>query len=299
MRLTLIFGKSAMKKILMILWLCGVLVGEVRANPYFPADNFSKGWKKAGRMLQYTSKNLYDRINGGAELFMEFGFERLLIQHYLKDSTEISAEVYQMECPAAALGIYLTKCGNETPVASIPTRNTGNRFQFTLLKGNCFIFINNFSGDNDFIPTMTTLAQQVLERIPEQPPVALFQNLPQQNLIEGSERLIRGPYALQPIFTFGSGDILQLSRKVFALVADYLTDDEKKYTFLFIPYPDKNAAVAAYQNLIQNLDPYLTIKNQSTNGFLFQDYQNKYGRVNLKENVIEIKINLEREKNLR
>ena len=184
------------------------------------------------------------------------------------------------------------KCGKETPMESISARNTGNRLQFTILKSNYFIQINNFTGNEKNIPVMSEAARALLRLIPEGKSVTLLEELPKTGLIAGSELLIIGQFALQQIYTFGDGDILQLNGKVFGVVGDYKTGEKNTYTFLKIPYADSSTTAEVYQNLINNLDPYLIIQKKWDGGFIFKDYQDKYGIVELKEAALEIKLHL-------
>ena len=257
-----------------------------------PHDNFVDGWQKSERLRTFIDVDLFNYINGGAELFKEFGFEKLLVQSYANGDEEIVVEVYPMENPEAALGIYLMKCGRETPMESISVRNTGNRLQFTILKNKYFIQINNFTGNEKNVPVMSEAARALLRLIPDGKSVLLLSELPKAGLIPGSELLIRGLYALQPIYTFGDGDILQLNGKVFGVLGDYKTAEKNTYTFLKIPYADSSTAMEVYQNLINNLDPYLIIQQKWDGGFIFKDYQTKYGIVELKEAALEVKIHL-------
>ena len=48
-----------------------------------------------------------------------------------------------MSGPESALGLYLMKCGRETPLAGIPARNSSEPAQFTILKGRYFVHVNN------------------------------------------------------------------------------------------------------------------------------------------------------------
>ena len=258
-----------------------------------PPDGFVDGWSKAEPMLRFTRNDLYGYINGGAELFLEFGFRELLVQKYAEGDRNVALEIYRMESAAAALGVYLTRRGDETPVPGITTRNSGSLYQFNVLQGNCFFQVNNFDGDSSRFPIMVALAQQTTAAIPESTPVELLDHLPPENLVAGSELLIRGPYALQPIFTFGEGDIFQLGGKVYGVVGKYQDDRDSLFTRIIIPYPDEKAALSAYRNLRANLDPYLKIINQREDGFDFKDYRNKFGVVQLEGKVLRIKVNLE------
>jgi len=257
-----------------------------------PADNFVAGWKKSGPVRRYIEKDLFNTIDGAAEMFHEFGFEELRVQRYKREEKEITLEIYRMESPEAALGIYLMKCGDETPAEGISVRNSGSRFQLIVVKGSYFVQVNNPDGNETFLPVMVVLIQHLLKSIPEERPVTLFGFLPKKNLVSGSELIVRGPYALQPIFTFGEGDILRLGGQIFGVVGDYEDRHGDVFTRLIILYPDEEATLSAYRSLFSNLDSYLQLQAQWERGFVFKDYRNKFGIVEIKEHGIEIRINL-------
>ena len=281
--------KSSLCKLLIIQGLINLnIYSEIRV----PQDDFVAGWKRAEKPKVFAKKELFNYIDGGAELFLELGFENLVVQRYKKGNSELTLEAYQMESAESALGIYLVKCGKETPVEGIEARNSGEKSQFTILKGRYFIHVNNFDGDEKLLSVMVAMARQILESIPEEKPARLFDYLPSENLVHGSERLIRGPYALQPIFTFGEGDIFQLEGKILGMAASYKDEKDGLFTRIIFPYPDKLKAAAAYRNLLANLDPYLKILKTWEGGFSFIDYNQKFGIVEIKGSVLGIRVNL-------
>jgi len=289
------FNKSAFSIIPGIfLLLLGLLCSSTVLFPavILPGDNFYPGWKKSDRQVTFTRADLYNYIDGGAELFLEFGFEKVYVQRYGSGDSELTLEVYEMESPEAALGVYLAKCGQETPVEGLPARNSGEESQFTILRERYFIHVNNFAGGQRLLPAMLALARITLQNLPPDRPIALLDYLPKENLVKNSERLIRGPYALQPIFTFGEGDILRLEGQVFGVVGNYQDGKGNITTRLIIPYPDEVRARAALEHLRQNFDPYHKILETRPSGFTFVDYQQKFGRVELKGSILDIQINL-------
>ncbi|MDH4157788.1 MAG: hypothetical protein OEW00_10990 [candidate division Zixibacteria bacterium] len=269
-----------------------LLTAGVAAQPQVPDDNFIEGWTKSDPLLIFAGNDLYGHIDGGAELFHEFGFNELLVQRYTGDGHEIDLEVYRMTGPEAALGIYLMKCGRETPVEGIIARSSGDHYQYAIVKGNCFIQVNSFSGDEALRPVMTALARQVLKLIPDEKPADLFRHLPPDNLVPHSERLIRGPYALQPVFTFGQDDVLQLGGIVFGVLGKYTDADDSVYTQIVIPYPDSGKAKSAYRNLVNNLDPYLKVLEKTASSFIFKDYRDRFGSAEISGAVLTLRINL-------
>jgi len=286
---------TAIKRGLFPLWLfLGISSAIWTAEIGLPGDNFFPGWTKSGKAAIFIRADLFNHIDGGAELFIEFGFERVAVQRYMKGLDGLTLEVYEMKSPESALGVYLMKCGRETPFPDVPARNSSEPAQFTILKGNYFILINNSGGDKNLVPSMTALARTVLEKIPvNSEPSRLFDRLPKEGRLAGSERLFCGPLALQPFYTFGEGDLFNLQGKIFGVLANYKSGPSVVFTRLIIAYPDKKQALEAYKNLRSNLDPYLKIVAAESGAFKFIDYRKKYGVVRLKDSLLEILINLD------
>jgi len=285
--------RSALRRVKLFFTHISVLaVFVVAAQITLPPDDFVAGWKRSGKPSTFIKADLFNHIDGGAELFIEYGFDRLLVQRYGRGKSELTLEVYEMDSPEAALGIYLMKCGQETVVAGIRSRHSGENSQLTILKNKYFVYVNNYDGDAKNLPAMVALANGALASISEAPPEGLFEQLPKEALVGRSERLIRGPVALQPFFTFGEGDILDLRGMIFGVLADYRGEGNALYTRLIIPYPDKKRALSVYEYLKANLDPYLKILTTRPNGFIFVDFKQKYGVVELKGSKLDIRFNL-------
>jgi hypothetical protein len=265
----------------------------VGADFKLPGNGFSPGWTTNGAPRTFIKADLFNHIDGGAELFLEFGFERVSVQRYAKDKAEIGLEAYEMASPEAALGIYLMKCGDETPIPGVPARNSSEAAQFTILKGSYFVLINNPEGDKGLVPAMTALAAAFLAPIPAPAPdPLLWEPLPKEKRFGGSERLLRGPIGLQPFFTFGEGDILGLGGKIFGVLANYDEGGGQASTRLFIVYPDAPKARNIFLGLRANLDPYLKILDERETVFSFVDFRERYGLVRLTGAKIEISFHL-------
>jgi len=281
-----------MKTLSLVVLLLTLVFTPLKSEPALPGDNFYPGWKKAAGPRSFKKADLFNHINGAAELFLEFGFADLRVQHYRGDGHEISLELYRMENPTSALGIYLLKCGKETPLPGIPARHSADPYQFTIVKGSYFIQVNNPSGSKKLLPVMKELAVRLTQEIPTGEPVTLLSLLPSRDLLPGSEAILRGPYALQKIFFFGEGDILQLKGKHFAIAGDYKDAAPGSYTMILIPFPDRGTAVSAFRHLNSNLDSYITILKRSEQALIFKDFQAKFGSVTVEGPLLRIKVNL-------
>lgn len=255
-------------------------------------DSLGKNWEKFQPPDIFKGNDLYGHINGGAELFLEFGFEDLSIQKYRKGEIEISLELYKMENATAALGIYLMKAGRESPNQKISARNTFNPHQLLLTAGRYYIQINSFSGDKDLIPLMVLLGKKVIVQIDTTAPPEVLSYLPEKDLIRGSQLIFRGPYGLQKIYTMGKGDILLLGGKIFGISGDYGISAENQYTQLVIRYGEVAEAKKAFNNLNKNLDSYIKSIYQDESILIFKDYKQKYGKVETIDNLLKISLHL-------
>ncbi len=184
-----------------------------------------------------------------------------------------------MESAASALGVYLMKMGRETPFPEVAARNSSEEAQLTMVKGRYFVQVDNLGDVPASKAEAAALANAFLAGVAEETAATPLEALPAEGRIPGSERLIRGPYGLQPYFTFGEGDILSLGGRIFGALAEYRMPDGKTFTRLMVPYPSPDAAAAALAHLKANLDPYLKVTGDRPDGLDFVDFQGKKGTV--------------------
>ena len=71
-----------------------------------PPDGTPSGWQRKGQERRFSGSALYQHINGGAELYHQFGFDRLLVQDYTRDAHELRVEIYKMNDPAGAGAVF-------------------------------------------------------------------------------------------------------------------------------------------------------------------------------------------------
>ncbi len=263
----------------------------VPGPPAVPEPGFAQGWVKAGPLRTFTGQDLFNQIDGGAELFLEFGFARLRLQAYVRDRAELTLNAYEMESSSSALGVYLMKMGQETPFPEIAARNSSEKSQMTIVKGRYFVQVDNLGDVPASKAEAAALANAFLGGVAEETAVTPLDTLPAEGRVPGSERLVRGPYGLQPYFTFGEGDILSLGGRVFGALAEYRTADKSAFTRLIIHYPDPATASAVLTHLRANLDPYLRVTGDRPDGFDFVDFQARKGSVSRSGAVLDLRFN--------
>jgi hypothetical protein len=262
--------------------------------PPIPAPGFAAGWTKAGPLKTFTGQDLFNQIDGGAELFLEFGFVRLRVQAYARGKAELTLNAYEMEDPASALGIYLMKMGKETPFSEIAARNSAEDVQMTILKGRYFVQVDNLGDAPASRADAAALANTFLAGVIEETAATPLDLLPAEGRVPGSDRLIRGPYGLQPYFTFGEGDILSQGGRILAALGEYRMPDGTSFTRLIVPYPNGEAAAAALTHLKANLDQYIKVASDRPDGLDFVDFQGKKGSVSRSGSVLDLRFRIAR-----
>jgi hypothetical protein len=193
----------------------------------------------------------------------------------------------------AATGIYLMKCGKETPDPAFKARHTLNRHQLMFVRERYWVTINNLSGADSVAPLLVKFGGAVAGAMPpDRVPSNL--GLPAAGQVPGTFRLVRGPFGLQSVYTLGDGDILQMGGKVVGAAANY-KDASGAYTLLLVPYPTPAAAKSAFASVQKNLDKYLKPLTTTPGRLVFKDYENKFGVVSLAGPKIDVRLHLAKE----
>jgi hypothetical protein len=72
----------------------------------FPKEILSDGWEVDGRVETYDPTTLYEKINGAAELYLSYGFQKLYYLTIAKDANSITVELYDQGLFRNALGLF-------------------------------------------------------------------------------------------------------------------------------------------------------------------------------------------------
>lgn len=213
-------------------------------------------------------------FNGGAELFLELGFEELVVHELKRGFAEHSVELYRMLDATAARGVFLAKGGGEHRSRELPVRRTVGRLQLTLQQGNFFVVITDDAGIGN-AAALTAVAQAVIPALPDDEPVAVLDLLPGGGRVAGSERILRGPLGQQSLLTLGEGDTLRLLGRATAVAAEY--DPGGAGTgVLIVEYEIDGDAMEALDHASSHLDPYSTVVARRPGHLLLRQHDGRF-----------------------
>ena len=106
------------EKIILALFLIAVQLPGQDIKALLPVENEIAGWKAASEPGIYEGDDLFELINGGADLYHEYGFVQVLSVHYADTSlNNLLVEIYEMEDAPSAYGIFsITRLASEWSV---------------------------------------------------------------------------------------------------------------------------------------------------------------------------------------
>jgi len=91
---------------ILILSLGGMSPGALAATRSFFPPSVS-GWRASGVPRTFDRKSVYDELDGGAEVYLEYGLASLKVQRYsMPGEPDITLDLFEMDAPAGAYGAF-------------------------------------------------------------------------------------------------------------------------------------------------------------------------------------------------
>ena len=167
------------------------------------------GWKLI-EAKTYPGQALYDYIDGGAEVYLEYGFSKVEVAYYGKGEQEFLVEVYKMSSPQAAMGIF--SFFRDYKASSLPEPYMGKLYDFHLecLNGGEYmklIYYDSLGTDE----RISMLRKCVPKPVPVEK-VDYSKLLPKQRIPE-SEILFSGPIALKNFCPLGRKNFFGVGKR--------------------------------------------------------------------------------------
>lgn len=193
------------------------------------------GWKLAEPPRVAAGQELFELIDGGAEIYQEYGFKRVISCRYEQGAATLQIELYQMTDVPAAYGIYSMMQSPRGAPVDVGQEARLFRDYLMFWQGDFYASLTLTGEGAHAAQDLTDAARTVAARITtagERP--AIMRLLPEAGLQDG--KYLRGPIALSNVYVFGSGDVFGASEAACGVYAD-------RREFIF-SYPTDEAASA-------------------------------------------------------
>lgn len=107
-------------------------------------------WVRAD-FKSYNKKNIFDYIDGAGEIYISYNFKNLKVYNYKKGEKEILLDVFEMEEPKFAYGLFTHLRGNGEEVLSLGEDAEIFGGWLIFWKGKYFVSLNSEEGRQNII----------------------------------------------------------------------------------------------------------------------------------------------------
>jgi len=196
--------------------------GQDPLRALLPAGPAVLGWIADGDPQAFGGEDLYTYIDGGAEIYREYGFRRVVVQDYkTAKGRSISLEIFEMQTPAAAFGIFSFKrSGNGK---SVPLGSGGEleSYYLNFWKGRFLATVTGFDESPETVAGLLKVAGAVGAKIREEAPVpSLVAALPEKGLRPGSVKYLKGLLGLNNVYPLYTARGLEFTEAVVGVYGD-------------------------------------------------------------------------------
>jgi hypothetical protein len=224
-------------------------------------------WAPDGKAQYAAGEDLFLLINGGAEIYHEYGFDRCALQTYASDDgRSINVEIYKMIGPQAAYGIFSFKRSNNGIPVEIGHDGSNESYYIIFWRGKFLVTVialDDWDGVDGDIRRMAGAFDAKINSQAKRPRIISF--LPEDDLQANGITYLRGNLALFNYYLFAHDDIFGLKEGVIG------------------EYEDHTLFVFQYDNPEESAGWYKSAKNHLTNSSRFDNFVDGRGQFEIRD----------------
>ena len=221
-----------------------------------PPVSCGVGWNFEGKPSFYDKETLSDLIDGEAELYFPYGFDRLVYGRYAshkRAGAGMDVNIFRMGSLLDAFGIYANYRQKESKLLSVGTEATLSGSQLFMYQGRYFVQVQVTGTDVNDPKSLVDCALSVAARLPEdkyRPPELSVFDRPE--VTRGSERYF--PQSLLGYDIFAKG-----------IIADAIVERTNLQLFLLLSLsPDSaSATIEKYRSQLSKAATESPVKGMS------------------------------------
>jgi hypothetical protein len=141
----------------------------------------------------FNPENLFEYIDGAADEYLIYGFRKVVTADYAvgPDSSSVTVEIYRMENPLLAFGIYAAERSPTEPPAEVGVQGYRGSNVLIFHKGPYYVKITSFDFANDLGAALLSLGKAMAGRMPGDPAgPGMLRYFPAENRVPYTERFI-------------------------------------------------------------------------------------------------------------
>jgi len=213
------------------------------------------GWNK-NDVQSYNPETLYQYINGGAELYISYGFEKMVSCIFSRENeSDIHVDIFDMQNSNNAFGIFLHF--RETIDSTYGQSSQYMYGNLLFWKDRYFVSILASPETEGSKKALELIAEYITNKIDNIGAIPSMINLlPKENLIQESIRYFRHYIWLNSYYYISDKNILNIDQDTEAVLAKYQYEKQQSI-LLLVKYENENDAESAIENFIIQYLPEL------------------------------------------
>lgn len=228
----------------------------------------------------FNGNSLWGYMNGGADIYLEYGFQGLRVQEFKIDDQIIKAEIYLMSDQESAFGIYSIKTFNCLFIDTLLYPDCLNNYQYQAIKGSVYISTTSENGSAKASAICLETGKKLLEKVrASEFQLPAFNNCNKNDLSLNDCKLIKGQLGLQN----GIPKWIELF------------EDFEDYNIYYLRYKNQGCNVSFAEIIFpkqfdrnQFILNNFNIKNIGNEAVLIENPTKKFGVLKINSNTIRI-----------
>jgi len=210
---------------------------------FLPAAADLREWTRKDPPQQFKGEDLFLYIDGGAELYREYGFRQVIAQDYRnKKGKIISLEIFEMASAEAAYGMFTFKSSGKGKPTAVGQDGRLEDYFLNFWKGPCLVTLTGYDAGPECIRGILEIARAVDAKIRLQGNrPSLLNVLPKEWMKASRLVYFRGVLGLNNIYPFFPNDVFRFK--------EGLAAEQDKFKIFIFRYASPAEARQRFQDV--------------------------------------------------
>ncbi len=150
------------------------------------------GWKQSGDIQIFSPKDLFEYIDGAADLYLSYDFQELKVAEYRNEKkSSVTVEVYRHKTPIHAFGIYSQERLSDANFLDIGAQGYSETDVLNFVSGNYYVKMSSYKTGPEDQKVLSTFGKKVVENLGEKGSLpSILSAFPKEGKRENSEKFV-------------------------------------------------------------------------------------------------------------
>lgn len=139
---------------------------ESIAAGYLPEVSQRVDLKQSSEIRIYTGESLWEYINGGAEVYLLYGFREVATVDYSSEDINIVADIYRFDTPVNAYGLYSTMRPDNAETVGLGVEGFIDPGTINFVRGDILVRLVGYEDTDESHIALINLAEEINTLIP-------------------------------------------------------------------------------------------------------------------------------------